>query len=106
MTQHVQIVLMPRIAEVRREWESNYDGDSAEAHMSHLLEGLETLKKCFADDMMVVRNIENEIQRANEWIGDHEPEESERKPRELEKVETHDEQPKSERSIFDDNRRQ
>ncbi len=101
LIQRLGTELLPRLTDVREEWESNYDGDSPEAHMEHLLEGLGALKECLADDKKAVRSIEREIQLTNEWIGDHAPEESEPKPRQL-GFETQHKPPKSERSIFDD----
>lgn len=102
LMRRVRTELLPCLQNVRCEWESNYGGDSPEGHMAQLLEGLDTLKKRFADDSRAVRSIEREIQLTNEWIGDHTPEEPERRPRKLGKVETQDKSPKSERSIFDD----
>jgi len=98
----VRTELLPRLQDVRDEWESNYCGDSPEEHMAKLLEGLGTLKERFADDSNAASSIEREIRLTNEWIGDHAPEEPERKPRKLGKVETQDKPPNSERCIFED----
>jgi hypothetical protein len=93
--------LLPRLDDVRAEWESNYTSDSPEGHMQQLLEGLDALKERFADDADAVRIIEREIRRTNEWVGEHAPEEPERSPRKLGKVAAAEE-PQSARSIFDD----
>lgn len=60
-----------------------------------------TLKQCFADDVNAVEIIEREIQRTNEWVEEHAPEEPDRNPRRLGKVEA-PEKSQSARSIFDD----
>jgi hypothetical protein len=101
LVQRVRNELLPRLGDVRREWESNhYSGDPSE-HMQQLLESFDTLKKRFGGDADSAKIIDREIQRANEWIGEHSPEEPEREPRELGKVEAAD-ATESERSIFDD----
>lgn len=101
LVQRVRTELLPRLGDVRREWESNhYSGDPSE-HMQQLLESFDTLKKRFGGDADSAKIIDREIQRANEWIGEHSPEESEREPRELGKVEAAD-PTENERSIFDD----
>lgn len=101
LVQRAKTELLPRLDDVREEWESNYSSDSPEGHMQQLLEGLDTLKERFADDEAAVKIIEREIRRTNEWIGDHAPEEPERSPRNLGKVVAAD-KPQSARSIFDD----
>jgi hypothetical protein len=101
LVQRVRSELLPRLGDVRREWESNhYSGDPSE-HMQQLLESFDTLKKRFGGDADSAKIIDREIQRANEWIGEHSPEEPEREPRELGKVEAAD-ATESERNIFDD----
>ena len=101
LVQRVRTELIPRLGDVRREWESNhYSGDPA-AHMQQLLESFETLKKRFGEDADAAKTIEREIQRANQWIGEHSPEETEKSPRNLGKVKAA-ESNESERSIFDD----
>lgn len=101
LRERMRTELLPRLETVRQEWESNHRSDDPpEDHMQQLLESLETLKKCFGDDESTAI-IEQEIQRANEWIGENTPEEPKRSPRKLGKVEASDE-PQSARSIFDD----
>jgi hypothetical protein len=48
-----------------------------------------------------VKIIDREIRRANEWIGEHTPDEPKQKPRKLGKVGTRA-RSNSSRSIFDD----
>jgi hypothetical protein len=98
----VRVQLLPRLGDVRRNWESAYSsGDSPEGHMQHLLDGFEALKDRFADDEKAVKIIKSEIGSANQWIGEHTSDEPEREPRDLESAEA-PEKPQSIRSIFDD----
>jgi hypothetical protein len=102
LVQRARTELVPRLDNVRLEWESNYSvGESPEEHMQQLLEFFGSLKKRFGDDEKVVRVIEREMRRTSEWIDEHTPEEAEISPRKLGKVEAPDE-PHNTRSIFDD----
>ena len=84
------------------EWESNHSSDEPpEEHMQQLLELFDSLKKQFGDDESAAKLIDREIRRTNEWIDENTPEEPERTPRKLGKVEA-PEKPQSTRSIFDD----
>lgn len=98
----VRAELLPRLVDVRLEWQSDYNGDSPEEHMEHLLGGLKALTECFADDKAAVENIEDQIQRTNQWIADNEQEESDHSSQQFEEIEAHEEQPQGQRSIFDD----
>lgn len=94
--------LLPRLADVRREWESNHPSDdSPESYMQPLLDGFDALRDRFSDDDDAVKQIERQISLTNEWIAEHQPDEPERSPRKLEDVETQ-EKHQSARSIFDD----
>jgi hypothetical protein len=101
LVQNVRRQFLPRLGAVRKQWESDYTSDSPESHMQQLMEGLNTLKQCFADDGNAVEIIEREIKRTNEWVEEHQPEEPDRKPRRLGKVDK-SEKAQSARSIFDD----
>jgi hypothetical protein len=103
LRKRVRIELLPRIADVRQEWESDFNSDdSPEDHMQALLDSFQTLKEYFEDDENAVELIDREIQNTNEWIEDQTPEEEpERSPRKLGTVEASD-KPQSTRSIFDD----
>jgi hypothetical protein len=102
LLQSVRTELLPRLDDVRRDWQSNYNsGDAPEEHMQQLLELFGTLKKRFGDDSLAAKVIDREIQSANEWIGANTPEEPERSPRKLGNVEA-PARPESFRSIFDD----
>ncbi|GJL51788.1 MAG: hypothetical protein NPIRA01_30150 [Nitrospirales bacterium] len=102
LVRRVRTELLPRLGDVRREWESNHSsGKSPEEHMQQLLELFNSLGKQFGDDESAVKLIDREIRRTSEWIDENTPEEPERASRKLGKVEAQ-EKPKSTRSIFDD----
>jgi hypothetical protein len=102
LVRRVRADLLPRLGDVRREWESNRSSDEPpEESVQKLLELFDSLKKQFGDDESAIILIDREIQRAREWIDENTPEELERAHRELGKVETQD-KPRSARSIFDD----
>lgn len=94
--------LVPRLGEVRRKWESEHrTDDPPEDHMQPLLDSFDVLKRCFGDRENATKIIDREIQRTNEWIAEHTPEEPTRSPRKLGKVKASD-KPQSARSLFDD----
>ena len=96
--------LLPRLDDVRQEWQSNHrSGDAPDEHMQQLLDFFETLKKRFADDAQAKKNIEREIRYAHDWIVENTHDEPERKPRKLGKVAAPEKALRqSSRSIFDD----
>ena len=95
--------LLPRLGDVRREWQSNHDSDqTAEDHMQKLVELFGCLKQRFEDDRSAVEFIGVELKRANDWIGENTSEEKPGKsPRKLDEIEATTEA-RSSRSIFDD----
>jgi hypothetical protein len=95
--------LLPRLNEVRWEWEGNHDSDQPpDEHMQPLIDSFEILKELFADDENAVKIIERESGHAAEWIGEHMPEDSYSRPsRKLGAGQSLDEL-YTERSIFDD----
>lgn len=102
LVQRVRAQLLPKLDNVRLEHQLNHTSDEPpEEHMYQVLSSFDTLKNCFTDDADAMKIIEREIRRANEWIGDHTPEEPKRKPRILGKVGT-PESSNTVRSIFDD----
>ncbi|MBM4094557.1 MAG: hypothetical protein FJ276_34905 [Planctomycetes bacterium] len=102
LVRRVRTELLPRLGDVRREWESNHSsGVPPEEHMQQLLELFDSLKKQFGDDESAVKLIDREIRRTSEWIDENTPEEPERAPRNLGNVEAQV-KPQSTRSIFDD----
>lgn len=98
----IQTDLLPRLGDVRREWESNHSlHDSPEEFMQPLLDMFDSLKKQFGDEKNATLLIDSEIQRTMEWIAENMIEETEREKREFGNVERQNE-PQSVRSIFDD----
>ncbi len=99
----VRTELLPRLKEVRWEWEGNHDSDyPPDAHMQPLLDSFEALKTLFADDESAVTILERESGHAIGWIGERLSEGTYSKPsRKLGGVLPSDEL-YTERSIFDD----
>lgn len=98
----VRAELVPRLDDVRLEWEFNHNSDDpAEEHMERLLQIFDVLKRNFGDDANAGRIIDQEIRRAQEWIDEHTSDEPKRSPRNLGNVQATD-QPESVRSVFDD----
>jgi len=101
--QQVRTDLVPRLAEVRREWESNYSsGESADDFMDPLRDSFRALTGEFVGDDEVKEIVDMQSALVDEWIGEHTEEEPADKPRrtlgDVETLETLDES----RSIFDD----
>ena len=102
LVQRVRTELLPQLDDMRRERESNHSsGKPPEEHMRELVALFDSLKEQFGDDENAIKLIDREIRCTNEWIDENTPEEPERAPRKLRKVETQD-KPQSTRSIFDD----
>ncbi|NGZ10165.1 MAG: hypothetical protein CV088_12390 [Nitrospira sp. LK70] len=102
LVRRVRTELLPRLSDVRSEWESNYSpDDSPEGHMQQLLELFDSVKNQFGQEESAVELIDREIRKTREWIDENTPEESERAPRKLGKVEAQ-KTLQSTRSIFDD----
>jgi hypothetical protein len=102
LVQRARTELVPRLADIRREWEANYSSDEPpEEHMQKLIEFFGSLKKRFVDDEKALRVVEREVRRTSEWIDEHTLEEPEISRRELGRVEAPDE-PHNTRSVFDD----
>jgi Novel STAND NTPase 3 len=96
--------LVPRLADVRRDWQSNYTGsdDSADSFMEPLKESLKALTDEFPGDVEVKAIVDRETDLVNNWIAEHSEEEPDDKPRrKLGDVATPD-QFEDARSIFDD----
>ena len=99
----VRTELVPRLDDVRRDWQFNYSsGESADDFMDALKDSFRVLTKAFAGDEEVKGIVDRETNSLYEWIGEHTPEEGDGKPdRKLGDVETV-EQFDDSRSIFDD----
>jgi len=102
LVQRVRTELLPRLGDVRREWESDHSAsEPPEEHMQQLLEFFNSLKERFGDDESAINLIDRQIQCTKEWIDETTPEDLKRSPRKLEKIEVPAES-RSARSIFDD----
>ena len=102
LLQNVRTQLLPRLSDVRIDWQLNRESsEPPDEHMQQLLESFEILKKHFGEDAGAVAIVERETRLANEWIAENTAEEPDRIPRALGKIETPD-KPPSTRSIFDD----
>lgn len=68
----VRVELLPKLRDVRYDWESNYDSDnSADGHMQPLIDSLSALKSEFAEELEIINEIDQQIQYAEEWIAEH-----------------------------------
>ena len=100
--QRVRVELLPRLDDVRLDWESHHPLDEPpEEYMQSLLEFFDSLSAQFSDDGDVVRVIDRETQLAVQWTDENTPVEAERNSRKLGSIEL-PEKPHSTRSIFDD----
>lgn len=99
----VRAELLPMLDDVRRDRQRNRDSDqSPDEHMQPLLESFETLKKLFSDDEDAVKIVEQEKERALEWIAENTSEDPDpTESRTLGEVQATDEL-RGDRSIFDD----
>ncbi len=102
LEQRLRTELVPRLGEVRRQWEWDHQsGDLPDEHMERLLAMLDELKKRFSGAKLLEDVVDREIQIVNEWIAERRPETSHRPPRILDNSESQ-QRPQSKRSIFDD----
>lgn len=72
----VRAELIPKLSDVRWDWESNCD-DDPDSHMEPLLVSFGKLAEQFAGEPAIVQKIEREVQLARDWIA----EKSDEKPR-------------------------
>ena len=101
----VRAELLPNLGDVRRTWESNHSSDQpADGYMEPLLDSFSALKKEFADDPDIVSSIDREVERAQEWISENTPDDTnkERPARAFGDVDTAEQPPAQLRGIFDD----
>jgi len=74
--------LVPRLAEVRREWESNFhaSNESADEFMESLRDCFSILKSEFVGDADVESMVEKQSERLNEWVADHSKDDTDDRP--------------------------
>jgi hypothetical protein len=73
----LRIGLLPKLFDIRYDWESYYDsGNSADGHMQPLIDSFSALKTEFADEPEIVSEIGKQIQLAEEWIAEHSSDDS------------------------------
>ena len=102
LVQRIRADLLPRLDDVRREWESNLPSDySPEDYMGPLYDLFDALKTLFADDPVVNQTINREKSALAAWIGEHSEDDVETSPRQFGQIETPVEILGA-RSIFDD----
>lgn len=98
----VRLELVPRLADVRFEVQSNHDSSvPPHEHMQDFLESISTLKDRFSDDADALEIIEREAEFAQQWINEAEQPEPQIDPRKLGAVQPAEGQSGT-RSIFDD----
>ena len=102
LTEGLRLKLLPRLEEVRSEWEDSYlPGDSREGYMQPHLDFLESLIVEFGEDQDVAGDIQLQMLLVEDWINDDQTDSIESSPRQLENIAPTD-GPASARSIFDD----
>ncbi len=98
----VRSEVIPRLADIRWDWESNFGGDeSPDDYMQPLFEYFDCLRATIGDVEEVVRAIDDQESRLHDWIGENMPEEIEEDSTQLRYVQASAVQ-QGTRSIFDD----
>jgi energy-coupling factor transporter ATP-binding protein EcfA2 len=101
----VRSELLPKLSDVRYDWQSNHDSSSeADGYMEPLIDSFKALKVEFVDEPEIVDEIERQIQFAEQWIADHTADESrpDRRSLTLGEADNSRVQPNTTRGIFDD----
>jgi len=99
----IRTELVPKLTEVRCNWESGFSDtyDNADDHMAKFTDILNTVIGLYEDDEEVVRKTNEEAEMAKDWISENlRPEKTERSARKLDEVETTT--TTTTRDIFDD----
>lgn len=100
----IRTELIPKLADIRHDWQDNRNSYAPDEHIDPLLESLKSLKKKYADDAALVAAIDRQIELANEWIAEtlNEEPKAERPSRRFGGAETSSDAPAASRDIFDD----
>jgi energy-coupling factor transporter ATP-binding protein EcfA2 len=102
LKQGVLVELVPRLANVRRNVQSNHElEDDPEGHMRHFMEVLDSVEQEFPDEQTVKMAVEHERSRVKAWIDEQPSESREESPRRL-TVSESDAVSSTSRSVFDD----
>jgi hypothetical protein len=102
--QQVRTDLVPRLAEVRLEWQSKFSGsdDSADSYVDPLRDAFKALQREFTGDEGVEVEVEQQTEKLDEWVAENSENDSgDKQERKLGGVETPDRIDNT-RSIFDD----
>ena len=105
LLQRVKSELLPRLNEVRWEWESNCPPDLLpEDYMQPLLEFFDSLKIQFTADGGITNDLDYQVSAIYEWVDENMPEGTTNNPQQLGGLGASEgiEGPGSRRSIFDD----
>ena len=87
LVRRIRANLLPRLDDVRREWESNCPSDySPEDYMGPLYDLFDALKTLFADDPVVNQTINREESELSAWIGEHSEDDVETSPRQFGRI--------------------
>jgi hypothetical protein len=100
----IRAELLPRLREVRWKWEHNHRSDDDPSdHLQPLLDAMSRLKDDFSEESDVVKDIDQEIEQAHQWIAEASEQPTKERPaRRFGNVDSFDNSIISERSIFDD----
>ena len=102
LVQQVRTELLPRLDDVRREWQSNLPhGEPPEQYLQPLFDFFNSLKAQFRDDQKTVEAIDIEVSELDVWIAENTEEETEMSPQRLDQIEFQ-EVMGGMRSVFDD----
>ena len=78
LTHRLQVEVLPRVAEIRSEWETNRPTElPADQYMQPLIELFKALKEEFGAEESAAKVIDNEVMLLEEWIGQNMPWEDE-----------------------------
>lgn len=102
LVQRVQVELLPRLDDIRLEWESRYDWErQPDSHVDNILEFLDYVKVPFEDDEGILEAIDHQVSLAWQWVEETTYEGHEKLPQRIGTIPPR-ERPQSTRDIFDD----